>query len=197
MLSLIAHISLSFPTTFPNGLITMMSWGMSPLPLAMMPSLSSRPAVLAHPLWHLWIQKMPMSILYHPPFKKPSFSLPHPSGPSFEIQQVIPTKHKVLYKARRRRRCAPCAPCRTTPRLIPTSVRSTPMQTENVDTSPTRRSFYRAHHLCLCGPVLKRPLPLSITRLSTGPLSQHRELHLGTAPGLLPLYLHLLRCRGR
>ncbi|KAI0250137.1 hypothetical protein BJV78DRAFT_1221414 [Lactifluus subvellereus] len=61
----------------------MMSWSMSPLSLAMMLSPSSRPAVLVHPLWHLRIQKMPMSILYPLLFKKPSSALPHHLGPLF------------------------------------------------------------------------------------------------------------------
>ncbi|KAI0247825.1 hypothetical protein BJV78DRAFT_1242296 [Lactifluus subvellereus] len=48
------HISPSFSMP-PNGLI------------AMVPSLSSSyPAVLVHPFWHCWIQKMPMSIFVEP-----------------------------------------------------------------------------------------------------------------------------------
>ncbi|KAI0250146.1 hypothetical protein BJV78DRAFT_1221528 [Lactifluus subvellereus] len=61
----------------------MMSWSMSPLSLVMMHSLSSHPVVLEHPLWHLRIQKVPMSILYPLLFKKPSSALPHRLGPLF------------------------------------------------------------------------------------------------------------------
>ena len=67
-----------------NDLIATMIWSMSPLSLAMGLSLSSHPAVLVHPLWHLQIQKTPMLILYPLLFKEPSSALPHRLGPLFQ-----------------------------------------------------------------------------------------------------------------
>jgi hypothetical protein len=51
--------------------------------------------------------------------------------------------------------------------------------------------FYHAHHPHLHGALFEQFPPLSIVRLSTGPLLRHRELHLGAPPWLLPHYLHL------
>ncbi|KAH9958166.1 hypothetical protein BGW80DRAFT_169147 [Lactifluus volemus] len=54
-----------------------------------------------------------------------------------------------------------------------------------------RTLFYHAHRPRLRGALFKRFPPLSIARLSTGPLLRHRELHLGAPTRLLPHYLHL------